>query len=182
MFLEECAFWKGGDFVWCKQDGFSKSSRYLLFYSSFSSNHPGAKSLVRHGIESILFPNKPLPLLLWDSYSMVLYLDFPNSTAWRYRWAAGWAGSARASRWVSSPPPPPPRTLCLRIIVGCVYIYRYCERQPWRRLTMFHTFLKKTLKYLLEAFGENIMLRYINCSATTMHVLDLTEIRFRSGN
>ena len=121
-FLEERALWKGGDFVWCKQDGFSKSSRYLLFYSSFSSNHPGAKSLVRHGIESILFPNKPLPLLLWDSYSMVLYLDFPNSTAWRYRWAAGWAGSARASRWVSSPPPPPPRTLCLRIIVGCLYL------------------------------------------------------------
>ena len=41
-----------------------------FFSSSFSSNHPGAKSLVQHGIESILSPNQqrqPLPALLSDS-------------------------------------------------------------------------------------------------------------------
>ena len=44
-----------------------------FFYSSFSSNHLGAKSLVRHGMEFILSPNqqgRPLPSLLSDISSM----------------------------------------------------------------------------------------------------------------
>ena len=45
-----------------------------FFYSSFSSNHPGAKSVVPHGIERIPSPKqqrRPLPSLLAVTSSMV---------------------------------------------------------------------------------------------------------------
>ena len=53
------------------------SSFCPLFNSSFSSNHPGGKSVVRHGIEWIPSPKqqqRPMPSLLSDSSSMVFAL------------------------------------------------------------------------------------------------------------
>ena len=61
MFLEENPFCEGSDLVWCEPDDHPffrsiLSAKCPFFYSSFSSNHPGAKSLVQHGIESIPYP------------------------------------------------------------------------------------------------------------------------------
>ena len=47
-----------------------------LFYSSFSSNHPGGKKLMRQGIESIPFPKqqqRPLPSLLSVSFFYCMF-------------------------------------------------------------------------------------------------------------
>ena len=63
-FLEEHAF----GVVWTKQQSIHLA-KYLFFYSSFSSNHPGAKSLVQHSIPSANQPRWPLPSPLSDYYS-----------------------------------------------------------------------------------------------------------------
>ena len=60
---------------------FSKSS-LLFFYSSFSSNHPGAQSLIPSPNQQ----RRPLPLLLWDS-SAVLPVSRPSLSVSLYR---GW--------------------------------------------------------------------------------------------
>ena len=55
--------------VWCNVS--LHSAKYPFFYSSVTSNHPGAKSVVRQGIEPILFPKqqrRPLPSLLYKSF------------------------------------------------------------------------------------------------------------------
>ena len=63
------SFWKNIHFctvvVWCAVNQmlmhFSEATIppgvFSSMYSTFTSNHPGAKSLVRHGIESISSPN-----------------------------------------------------------------------------------------------------------------------------
>ena len=65
-FLKEHPFWEGGGLVWHPFRHLSPIVR--------SSNHPGAKSLVLYGIESILSPNRqrrPLTSLPSDSSSMI---------------------------------------------------------------------------------------------------------------
>ena len=76
-FLEEHPFWVGGFLVWFKPDvhpflwniHFAKSP---FFYSSCSYNHPGAKSVLRHGIDWIPSPKqqrRPLPSVWFFFYA-----------------------------------------------------------------------------------------------------------------
>ena len=66
-------FWK--NMPWCELEDhpFFRSDHSVkcpFFYSYISSNHPGGKSVVRQGIDSILSPKeqwRPLPSLLSDS-------------------------------------------------------------------------------------------------------------------
>ena len=63
------AFWDSGGLVWCEPDDHPffwniHTSRHTFFRSSFSSNHPGAKSVLRHGIEWIPSPKQQRRLLL----------------------------------------------------------------------------------------------------------------------
>ena len=72
-------FWEGCGLVWCEPDDHpffwsNYSAKRLFVYLSLSSNHPAAKSEVRHEIKWILTPIQqgwPLPSLLSVSSSMV---------------------------------------------------------------------------------------------------------------
>ena len=60
-FRKNPPFWEGGGLVWCEPDDHPffwsiHSTKRPTFYLSFSSNYPGAKSVVRHGIEWIPSP------------------------------------------------------------------------------------------------------------------------------
>ena len=76
--FEEHPFWEGDGLVWCEPDDHTffrsiHSAKCPFFFSSFSWNLPGAKSVVRQGIEWILSPKqqrRPLPSLLSVSYPM----------------------------------------------------------------------------------------------------------------
>ena len=77
--MEERPFRVGEGFVWCEPDYHPffrsiHSAKGLFLNSSFSLYHPGARSVVRHGIESIPLPNqqrrRPLPSLLSDAHSI----------------------------------------------------------------------------------------------------------------
>ena len=58
-FFERNPYRECGGFLWCE------SAKYPSFYLSISSNHPRAKWLVRHEIESIPSPNNfAVPLLI----------------------------------------------------------------------------------------------------------------------
>ena len=66
MFLEGHPFWEGGVLDYCEPDAHPffqiiHTAKYPLFYSSFSSNHPGSESS-----NSVPQPawRLPLPLLL----------------------------------------------------------------------------------------------------------------------
>ena len=51
--FEEHPFWEGGGLVLCEPYPFIRSihsAKRMFFYSSFSSYHPGAKLVERHGI------------------------------------------------------------------------------------------------------------------------------------
>ena len=66
--LEEHPCWDGSGLVWREPDDHSLFRNIHPFF--YSSNNPGAESLVRHGIESIPSSNhqrRPLPSLLSDS-------------------------------------------------------------------------------------------------------------------
>ena len=68
----------GGGLVWYEMDDYQffrsiYSAKGPMFYSSISSNHPGAKSLLRQGGESILSPKqqrRPLPFCFCINSSM----------------------------------------------------------------------------------------------------------------
>ena len=69
VYLKE-SFGRRSILVWC---GVNRMIKCSFFLSSFSSNHPSAKSLMRHGMKTIQPPNqqrRPLPSLLSDSSSM----------------------------------------------------------------------------------------------------------------
>ena len=68
----------GGGLVWCEPSDHPffrsiHSAKCTFFYSSFSSNHPGAKSLVWQGIEWI-----PSPAISSDDLCLLFYL-YPSS-------------------------------------------------------------------------------------------------------
>ena len=59
----------GGRSLYCSEASIPPS--FHFFYASISSNHLGAKSVARQGIESILFPKqqrRPQPSLLYKSF------------------------------------------------------------------------------------------------------------------
>ena len=82
--LEEHPLWEGGGLVWCEPEDHPffwsiYPAKCTFVYSSISSNHAVAKSLGRHGIESIPSPNqqrRPFPSRLSDSSSMAVILRF----------------------------------------------------------------------------------------------------------
>ena len=93
--------------MWCN---FAKKP---LFYSSFSLNHPVAKSVVRHGIEYFPSPKqqrRPLPSLLylsffyethlqeWTLACRLLTADFKRTVEPAAAAAAGGAGAHQLSR------------------------------------------------------------------------------------
>ena len=66
------SIWEGSGLVQCELEDHSfflnfHFAKCLVLWASITSNHPGGKSLVRHRIESILFPNSSadLYLLFW---------------------------------------------------------------------------------------------------------------------
>ena len=70
------SLWEGGGLVWCELEDHPffrciHSAKCSFFYSSISSNHPGAKSVVRQGIEAIHPPKlqqRPFPSLLYKVF------------------------------------------------------------------------------------------------------------------
>ena len=69
--FEEHPFWEGGGLVLCEPYPFIRSihsAKRMFFYSSFSSYHPGAKLVERHGIlNEFRPPNSRNDLCLFSS-------------------------------------------------------------------------------------------------------------------
>ena len=82
--MEEHPFWEVGDVVRCELEDHPffqsiLSAKCPFFYFSISSNPPGAKSVVRQGIESILSikqQRRPLPSLLQIASAAVTTIAF----------------------------------------------------------------------------------------------------------
>ena len=81
---EEYPFLEGAGLVWCKPEDHPffwsiHSAKRLFFNSSFSSYHPGVKSVVRHALKKFRPPTSSdgLCLLSFTSSSFCMEADFP---------------------------------------------------------------------------------------------------------